>query len=244
MDTRWKLAFTGVVVAVSLMAMVALAACGGSTDGAANSAQSKAAEVSTCLRKYGIVLSDTGPGKVPPGMTPTELTVALSKCDVRNGKVSGSLQVGVVNAAKRAVVERELRKISACLRVSGFAVTTPKDVYEGPIFYPNGIDTQSTRFRRVERVCRRKFVAAIGKLGVGYAPGYGRETATDTTTSHPSSPSSTAKLAACVRRYGATVIQAGTQVGLRVPSHTSSAKLEAILKNCHIRSVAVEGGPK
>lgn len=234
------LARTGVVGAVVFVVIAALTACGGST----HSPRDKAADVSTCLRKYGIVLSNTGPGVVSPDMTPIELTVALKKCGVRNGKVSGSLQVGVTNAAKRAIVERELRKISACLREHGFAVTTPKDVYKGPIFYPNGIDTRSGRFRRAEGGCRRKFVEAIRKLGAGYAPGYGGETTANTTTSGPTSPLSTRKLAVCVRGYGAAVIRAGAQVGLRVPGHVSSTEFAAILKNCHVGSDGVEGGPK
>ena len=241
MDTgHWKLARMWVVFAImALLVMVAFTACGGST----SSAQSKETEVSTCLRKYGIMSSNTGPSEVPSGMTPAGLVVALKKCGVRDGKISGSLEVGVTHAAKRAIVERELRKISACIREHGFAVATPRDVYEGPIFYPNGIDIRSGQFRRVERGCRRKFVETVRKLGAGYAYGYGGEPA-GTTTSHSASPSNATELAACVRRYGATVIQAGTQVGLSVPVHMSSTELATILKNCHVGSVAVERGPK
>ena len=237
--SHWKLARMWFVFAIMvLLVMVAFTACGGST----SSAQSKEAEVSTCLRKYGIVSSIAGPDEVPLGMTPPRLVVALKKCGARDGKISGSLEAGVTYAAKRAIVERELRKISACLREHGFAVATPRAVYEGPIFYPDGIDTRSGQFRRVERGCRRKVVETVRKLGIGYAYGYGGKLAS-TTMSNSASRSNAMELAACVRRYGATVIQAGTQVGLSVLGHMSSTELATILKNCHVGSTSVDRGP-
>ena len=219
---------TVAIVVAALVCVTALTACNVLSD---NSGRKEAA-VSTCLRKQGIVPISSGSHEIPPGMTPTRLASALKKCGVRSGQFSGATEAGVNNPVKRAVVERELRKISACLREHGFPVTTPKNVYYPPVFNANGVNTKSTQFREANRECRRRFIEDIRKLGYGYGGEHGGKVSSGAATLLPGSSSRAAALAQCAHKYGATAVGTGALLGAQVPSHIPLSHLKAMLKNC------------
>lgn len=227
-ECRHRNGLTVAIAVSALMCVTALTACNVVSDKAGN----RDTTVSTCLRKKGIVPSSTSSGEVPSDMTPTQLASALKKCGVRKGIFLGAAKAGVNNSVKRAVVEQELRKISACLREHGFAVTTPKNVYYPPVFNANGVDTKSTRFREANRECKRRFVEDIRRLGRGYGGEYGGNVSSGTATLLPGSSSRAATLARCAHKYGATAVKTGGLLGAQVPSHIPLTHLDAMLKKC------------
>jgi hypothetical protein len=229
-------------VAVLAATLMTLAGCGASS----GDSRDEVARADDCLRAAGIVPSTTGPGSLPVGMTPTQLLAMLMTCGVRTGRAAGQVEAGVTSAAKRAMVERELVKQVTCLQGHGFQVTVPRNIEE-KLFNADGVDTRSARFRAAERECRQKFVEAVRTLG----PGYGPEGSTDTggagsvtKTAYRSPSQRVTLLATCVHKYGGTVAQTGTLVGLRVPSHMPVTQLTAMLKKCYSGSSKREGRPK
>ncbi len=233
LDSRWRRRGRPTTAVAMVVVATMVAGCGG----ASSSSRNKLATISTCLRKEGLAPSGTGPGEVPPGMTPKQLVVALKKCGVRTGHLASPVEAGVVSAAKRAVVERELVKQVTCLQEHGFHVTATKNV-EQQLFNANGVNTKSVRFRAANRECRQKFVEAIRKLGPGYGPDEGAGSSSVASTGPPVSSQRETRYAECVHKYGATTVGTGALSGLRVPSHMPRAQLDAMLRDCG--SVPVE----
>jgi hypothetical protein len=224
-NNLWRHGLKAALVVTTLASVTTLTACGGSS----GSAPSKTADVSSCLHKAGIASTGKGASELPPGMSPTQLVAALRKCGVRTGDLAGSLEPGVVTGAKREMAERELVKQVTCLHEHGFDVTVSRNVKE-KLFNANGVNTRSARFRAADEECRQKFVEAIRKLGSGFGLEHGSGATPQAATSLGARRA--AVLASCVRKYGATVVQTDTLIGLRVPSDTSPTRLHEMLENC------------
>jgi hypothetical protein len=231
----------GLAVSGMLASVAALASCGGSASGSQSSSPSAVGAVSSCLRNHGFILHGTSPGDAPDGMTPTQVATSLKGCGFEHVNVSGAAEAGLVPAAKRSVVERELTKISACLRHRGFNVTPKQNSFSSyPPFNTNGVNTTSSGFVAADKECARQFVEAVRALGPSYIPDREAEAAPGALAGPGSA--GTATLAACVRKYGATLVQTGALVGLKVPRTVGRAELAAMLKKCNVGSVKIETG--
>lgn len=233
----------GLAVSGMLASVAALTSCGGSASGSQGDSPTTVAAVSSCLRNHGFVLHGTSPGEAPSGMTPTQVAASLKGCGFGHVNVSGPAEAGVVPAAKRSVVERELTKISACLQHRGFNVTPKQNSFSSyPPFNTNGVNTSSSGFVAADKECARQFVEAVRALGPSYIPDREAEAAPGALAAPPTGSGGTSALEACVRKYGATLVRTGTLVGLKVPRTVSPAELATMLKNCNAGSVRVETG--
>jgi hypothetical protein len=239
--TRMRWLRHGLFISGMVASVAALTSCGGSSNSSQNGSHLNIVAVSNCLRNEGFVLHGTSPGEAPSGMSATQVTASLKGCGFSHVNVSGPPEAGLVSAAKQSVVERELTKISACLQRRGFNVTPRANSFSVyPPFNANGVNTSSSGFIAADKACSRQFVEAVRNLGPSYIPGRDAEAAPGTLSPPATGSSHTATLAACVRKYGATVVQTGTLVGLKVPSKDASARIAAMLKKCDVGSAKIE----
>jgi len=169
-------------------AVLALAACGGSsgspsatTKNASASTQSSASRASRytalreCLQKQGVKLPSRRPGsaqpgggglpfggggdfKPPEGASQTKFREALKKCGAGNF-AGGRRRFGA--AANKAA----LTKFAQCMKENGVKLPAPNTTGKGPVFDTKGIDTTSAAFKAAETKCRTDLRGAFGGGG-------------------------------------------------------------------------------
>jgi hypothetical protein len=96
-------------------------------------------------------------------MTPGGFKAALKECGVKKIHTEGTGPPKSVVSDR--VTQKHLAEFVACIRQGGFDVKAGRASGEGPLFYANGVDINTTQFRKVEGKCRNAFVEALRKLG-------------------------------------------------------------------------------
>ncbi len=179
-------------LALLLCCSLALAACGGSSDGS-NSATSAgksatparkgagsatSAALRSCLAKQGIALPSASAGAGPNSSAPPTASSAQRPgggFKLPKGESTTQLQAalkkcggGSFPAGARAGFggansSKTLAKFSSCMRENGVKLPTANTSGKGPVFNTKGLNTSSASFKAAESKCS----SDLGAAGVG-----------------------------------------------------------------------------
>jgi hypothetical protein len=192
----WVPRFTplGAGAAISLIAMMILAGCGGSSSSSDSSeassgstsgtAESGAApggfqissEQETCLKEAGVELPSGGPpeGGAPPqgfeGGQPPE-----------GGQPGGEMQEAIekcgieipqggpggANPPNSAEYKSTVRAYAACVRENGYELPEPNLSGNGPVFKPSEVDQSNPKFAAASKKCQSKLRPPSGAAAEG-----------------------------------------------------------------------------
>jgi len=171
---RVRMLRLGSCLALAVLAVVVLSACGGSSKSSSSTGTSTVAKAATggtssgpagqtgkrrreleirgtarreCLQKNGVKLpkGTTGLG-LPKGVTRAQYEAALKKC-------GGGLG-GRGNLASNPAFKQAFAKFATCMRENGVNFPAPNTSGKGPVFSAKGVDTKSTAFRAASTKCR------------------------------------------------------------------------------------------
>jgi hypothetical protein len=163
------------------LALLLLSACGSSSKNSTSNATASAAASSTttpagqgkagpralalreCLQRNGVKLPPGTPGagllgpggKLPPGVTATQLAGALKACGLA-GLAGRRLKFPALKklSLKSPEVQAALRRFSACMREHGVTLPTPNTSGTGPVFNTATLNTRTPKFRAAATACR------------------------------------------------------------------------------------------
>jgi hypothetical protein len=159
------------------LALLLMSACGSSSKNSTSNATAsatttpagqgkagtRALALRECLQRNGVKLPPGTPGggllgptgKLPPGVTPTQLAGALKTCGI--GALGGRrLKFPALKklSLKSPEIQAALRRFSACMAQHGVTLPTPNTSGTGPIFNTATLNTRTPKFRAAAAACR------------------------------------------------------------------------------------------
>jgi hypothetical protein len=183
--------------ALLLLAILVLAACGGSSTGTSTGASANGSAtgstnpgpggapgggrfgaVRECLQKNGITLPRRTPGQGPPqgggllgggGTPPLPSGVTKAQYEAALKKCGAGAFRGAARQNSTAF-KQALPKFAACMRENGVNLPAPNTSGNGPVFDTKGLNTSSTQFKSAQAKCQPILTAARGQGGPGGPP--------------------------------------------------------------------------